>query len=242
MEVAASERYSPPPSFSLFLHSPFIPLKLRRSLCTLSPLHRRSLLPPLAHTTPSATISFWFARSEEQGEDRDRIEKVEGNGESSPRKRNTTSPAAIAGSPFSGSFVVAWVGGWQPRATRVSLTLPDRPDRAWHDPGFLEAAGGQGCGEHRGRQVENSAPARPRKRVNTITLPSTPASMPPCLCSPSLVGGWISKFVTGCDSRGTYDCEEGEGEEGVQRERARYRCLVGSVDLSFYLWQCSFNP
>lgn len=29
---------------------------------------------------------------------------------SSPRKRNTTSPAAIAGSPFNGSFVVAWEG------------------------------------------------------------------------------------------------------------------------------------
>lgn len=49
MEVAASERYSPPPSFSLFLHSPFIPLKLRRSLCTLPPLHRRSLLPRSHH-------------------------------------------------------------------------------------------------------------------------------------------------------------------------------------------------
>lgn len=67
------------------------------------------------------------------------------------------------------------VGGGLTAPCDESQSHPSRPDRAWHDPGFLEAAGGQGCGEHRGRQVENSAPARPRKRVNTITLPSTPA-------------------------------------------------------------------
>lgn len=43
---------------------------------------------------------------------------------SSPRKRNTTSPAAIAGSPFNGSFVVAWVGVWQPCATSHPLSTP----------------------------------------------------------------------------------------------------------------------
>lgn len=43
---------------------------------------------------------------------------------SSPRKRNTTSPAAIAGSPFNGSFVVAWEGVWQPCATSHPLSTP----------------------------------------------------------------------------------------------------------------------
>ena len=123
MEVAAScpKRYSllPSPSLSLslslspsflpslsfplsFLMFLLIPLGPHNSLCSSLFSHRYPHLPPPYLSGP---------RDRGSTRDRDGIEKVEGNGESSPRKRNTTSPAAIAGSPFSGSFVVAWVGG-----------------------------------------------------------------------------------------------------------------------------------
>lgn len=65
--------------------------------------------------------------------------------------------------------------------------------------------------------VDRSKTPPPHVRGSESILsrcPPPPHLMPPCLCSASLVGGWISKFVTGCDSRGTYDCEEGGGEEG----------------------------
>lgn len=70
---------------------------------------------------------------------------VEGNGESSPRKRNTTSPAAIAGSPFSGSFVVAWVGeeegGWQPPCDESVSPFPTNLIEPSSTPAFPFSGG-----------------------------------------------------------------------------------------------------
>lgn len=117
-------------------------------------------------------------------------------------------------------------------------------------PGPWQEGGRRGMlrGIYQGRQVENSAPAHPRKRVNTIA--AFHPRVPPCLRSPFLAGGWISKFVTG-SARPPRDLRRQEGGGGggrVDRERVRYRCLSGSVDASHLddrrveCDNCSFNP
>lgn len=229
MEVAASERYSPPPSFSLFLLSPFIPLKFRRSLCTLSPLHRRSLLPPLAYTSPSATISFWFARSEEQGEDRDRIEKVEGNGESSPRKRNTTSPAAIAGSPFSGSFVVAW--GVDSPVRRESVSpFPTDPIEPGTTPVSWRQREDRVAGNIGGDRSKTPPPHVRGSESILSRCPSSPhAAMPMLAFSRRRMDIEIRYRLR--DPLGLTIARGGE-DKRIDHERVRYRCPVGSVDSS----------
>lgn len=124
MEVAVSERYG----LSLYpVSAPNLVLPLlHATLLSALPCRTPPLSTPPSHSRGfSGSLAVSFPPNSLLDPGGVGTGDREGRREwSSPRKRNTTSPAAIAGSPFNGSFVVAWEGVWQPCATSHPLSTP----------------------------------------------------------------------------------------------------------------------
>lgn len=132
MEVAVSERYrlSFPLSATspVFPHEPTLFVRPRPTRTLSIPLSRSCRLVEVPRSEPLSFISANPLSLFQPRGGGGWNENREGRREwSSPRKRNTTSPAAIAGSPFNGSFVVAGVGGLTALCDESSPFDPERP-------------------------------------------------------------------------------------------------------------------